>query len=114
MSLKTDFYDGATGINSMLQDSFDAGVLWLQTNLATISSLLIAQAAKGTKDFVLSIATTDNLANMMSNSGDNLVARAYMAGIQYELANEGIFNFECTQSLVGTTTLCAVHLTFTL
>ncbi len=114
MSLKTDFYDGATGITSKLQDSFDLGVAWLQTNLAAISALLIVQAAKGTKDFVLTVSTTDNLTNMMSNSGDNLIAKAYMAGIQYELANEGIFYFECSQSLVGTVAQCAVHLTFTL
>ena len=114
MSLKTDFYDGATGINDKLQDSFNLGVLWLQANLSAISALLLVQAAKGIKDFELSIATTDNLTNMMSNFGDNLIAKAYMAGIQYELANEGIFSFECSLSLVGTTGQCAVHLTFTL
>ena len=42
MSLKTDYFDGATGLQAKCNDAFDAGVTWVTTdNLSAISTALI-------------------------------------------------------------------------
>ena len=52
MSLKTDFWDGATGLNEQMNDVFDEGVLFVSTNLAAISLALKDSAAQGVTDFI--------------------------------------------------------------
>ena len=114
MSLKTDFYDGATGLNSKVTDSYDLGKAWVVSNLTTISTSLIAQSALGMKVFILTISTTDNLTNMMSNQANNLIAKGYMAGVTAGLADEEIYSFDCEVGLVGTVATAYVTLNFTL
>lgn len=113
MSLKTDYFDGATGLLTKIDDSFDLGVAWVTTNLTSISTSLKAYAAKGTETFTLSIATTDNLTNMMSNNADNKVAQGYLAGIQKGLADQDLYFFEVVPTLSGDTSTAYVKLNFT-
>lgn len=100
MSLKTDYFDGATGINSKCNDAFDAGVTFVTvTNLSTISAALIDAAAAGKTSFTTTIVTSYQPAILRGNNGNNLILKAYLAGIQQGLANQDIYNYECTPKL---------------
>ena len=100
MSLKTDYFDGATGLQSKSNDAFDAGVTFVTTtNLATISAALIAAAAAGTTKFTTTIITTYNPAILRGNKGNNLILKAYLSGIQQGLANQDVYEYECLAQL---------------
>ena len=100
MSLKTDFFDGATGIQAKQNDAFTAGVDWVETsNLAAISAALISAAAAGTTKFTVTIVSGYNPTILRGNKGNNLILKAYLAGIQQGLANQEIYNYECTPAL---------------
>ena len=96
MSLKTDFYDGATGLQTKLNDAFDAGSAFVGTNTATLSTALIDNAAKGQTKFTVNIVTGFNPSYLRANNGDNLLTKAYFAGIQSGLATQDIYNYECS------------------
>jgi hypothetical protein len=100
MSLKTDYFDGATGLQSKCNDAFDAGVTFVATdNLAAISTALINAAANGTTKFTVTLATTYNPGILRGNKGNNLILKAYLAGIQKGLADQEVYNYECTPAL---------------
>lgn len=100
MSLKTDFFDGATGLQSKCNDAFDAGVTFVTvTNLATISAALIAAAAAGNTKFTTTIVTSYNPATLRGNKGNNLILKAYLAGVQQGLADQDVYSYECTPTL---------------
>lgn len=115
MSLKTDYFDGATGLLTKIDDSFDLGVAWVVANTAAISTALKAKAALGVETFSIgSIATTDNLSNMMANAADNFIAKGYLAGVQKGLADQDLYYFNVAPSLTGDTTTAYVQLNFTM
>lgn len=102
MSLKTDYFDGATGLQAKMNDAFDAGALFVtSTNLATLSAALIDAAAQGKTSFTVSISGTGalNAAYLRSNNANNLLTKAFFAGIQNGLAAQDIYNYECTLAL---------------
>lgn len=100
MSLKSDFFDNATGLHQKCNDAFDTGVTFITvTNLATISAALIAAAAAGTTTFTVSLVTSYQTAILRANSGRNLINKAYLAGIQYGLAGQDIYSYEVSVAL---------------
>lgn len=100
MSLKTDYFDGATGLQAKCNDAFDAGVTFVTVdNLAAISAALISAAAAGTTKFTTTLLTSYNPSILRGNKGNNLILKAYLAGIQQGLANQDVYNYECTPSL---------------
>jgi hypothetical protein len=100
MSLKTDYFDGATGLQAKCNDAFDAGVTFVTvTNLSAISTALINAAAAGNTTFVVKLTTSYLPSTLRANSGNNLINKAYLAGIQGGLANQDIYEYECTPSL---------------
>jgi hypothetical protein len=100
MSLKTDYFDGATGLQAKCNDAFDAGVAFVAVdNLAAISTALINAAAAGQTKFTSSIITSYNATILRGNKGDNLILKAYLAGIEKGLADQDIYNYECTPGL---------------
>lgn len=100
MSLKTDYFDGATGLQAKCNDAFDAGVTFVTTtNLATISAALIDAAAAGKTKFTVTIITSYNPSILRGNKGENLILKAYLAGIQQGLANQDIYAYECSPAL---------------
>lgn len=100
MSLKTDFFDGSTGLHQQGNDAFDAGVTFVTvTNLATISAALITNAAAGNTKFTVTITTTYLPSTLRGNKGNNLILKAYLAGIQKGLADQDIYSHECSPSL---------------
>ena len=101
MSLKTDYFDGATGLQSKLNDAFDEGVDYVTTNLSTLSAALIDAAAQGKTKFTVTTAGTGalNAGYLRANNGDNLLLKAFFAGIQDGLAAQDIYNYECVLAL---------------
>ena len=100
MSLKTDYYDGATGLQEQCNLAFDAGVTFVATtNLAAISAALISQAAAGNTKFTITLSTTYNPSILRGNKGNNLILKAYLAGIEKGLADQEVYNYECTPAL---------------
>jgi hypothetical protein len=100
MSLKTDFFDGSTGLHQMEQNAFDAGVTFVTVdNLSAISAALVANAASGNTKFTVTLSTTYQPATLRANKGNNLILKSYLAGIQKGLSDQSIFDFECTPTL---------------
>lgn len=100
MSLKTDYFDGATGLQAKCNDAFDAGVDFVEVdNLAAISAALINAAAAGSTKFTTTLMTTYNPSILRGNKGNNLILKAYLAGIQQGLANQDIYVYECSPAL---------------
>lgn len=100
MSLKTDYFDGATGLQAKCNDAFAAGVTFVTVdNLAAISAALIAAAAAGSTKFTTTLQTTYNPSTLRANKGNNLILKAYLAGIQQGLADQEIYNYECLAAL---------------
>jgi hypothetical protein len=106
MSLRTDFFDGATGLHTKCNDAFDAGVTFVTVDNATaISNALKDNAASGKTAFIVSLITSYNTAILKGNSGKNLILKAYLAGIEKGLADGDIYNYEVSISLNVTDTL---------
>ena len=100
MSLKTDYFDGATGLQEKCNEAFDAGVTFVTvTNLAAISAALISAAAAGNTKFTSTFTTSYNPSILRGNKGQNLILKAYLAGIQKGLADQEVYNYECTPAL---------------
>lgn len=98
MSLKTDFFDGATGLNTKMSDAYDAGEAYVAANLSTLSAALIAAAEQGKTKFTVTVTGTGTLNGgyLRGNKGDNLLLKSFFAGILGGLASEQIFNYECS------------------
>ena len=100
MSLKTDFFDGATGLHEQCNAAFDAGVNFVTVaNLAAISSALVAGAAAGNTKFTVTLTTTYMPSTLRGNKGNNLILKAYLAGITKGLADQEVYAYECTPAL---------------
>lgn len=114
MSLKTDYFDGATGLQAKCNDAFDAGVVWVTVgNLTAISNGLIDAAAAGSTKFTISLVTNDNPVALRGNKGNNLILKAYLAGIQKGLADQDIYAYECSAALnVSDTVQTKIDLNF--
>jgi hypothetical protein len=95
MSLKTDFFDGASGLQTQMDNAFTAGSAFVTASLTTLSAALIANAAQGLTKFTVSIASNDNPVALRGNKGHNLYLKSYLAGVQAGLAAQQVYNYEC-------------------
>ena len=91
MSLKTDYFDGANGFNTKMNDAFVAGQGFVTASLASLTSELQANAAKGLKQFTVNIITTFEPANLRLNG---IHQESYFAGITHQLGTEEIYDYE--------------------
>lgn len=96
MSLKTDFQDGANGYTQKMLNVFSQGELLVTGNLASLSSGLQTNAAKGLSSFTLNLVTTFEPANLRLK-GTHM--NTYFSGIRSALAAEGIFDYEVSLAL---------------
>jgi hypothetical protein len=100
MSLKTDYFEGLTGLHAKCNEAFDAGVSFVAvSNLSTISNALVQAAAAGQTQFTVSLITSYQPAFLRGNKGNNLILKSYLAGIKKGLSDQDIFEFECTPNL---------------
>lgn len=113
MSLKTDFFDGATGLHTKMNDVFDAGTDWVTDNMAAISAALKTNAAIGLTEFTVNISVTADA--QLRVAGTNLYRDTFLAGIVYGLSTEDIYSYECTPGVnVQSTSSTSIDLNFTL
>lgn len=96
MTLKTDYFDGATGLHQQMNDVFDSGIAFVTANLASLTTELQLAASKGLKTFTVNIITTDEPTNLRLNG---LYLSTYLNGILHELANQDIYESEVSLSL---------------
>ena len=119
MSLKDQFYDGATGLMLKLDAAHDAGVTLVGTGTGVgqwdaIAAGLQANAANGLKTFTVTIPVTYNPSNLRANKGNNLVLKAFLSGVVEALSQQNIYDFECTPTLNTSDTVnTSVDLNFT-
>jgi hypothetical protein len=100
MSLKTDYFDGLTGLHQKEIDAFNAGADFVNVdNLSDISAELVSAANAGKVKFTVTLSTTYSPSVLRGNKGDNLILKSYLAGIKKGLSDQGVFDFECTPSL---------------
>ena len=99
MSLKTDYYDGSTGLILQMDAAFAAGAAFVATNLTQLSNSLKASAAAGITVFTVTITTSDNPAYLRGNNGNNLYNLSYQAGIVDALAGQGVYSYEVSVAL---------------
>lgn len=101
MSLKTDYFDGATGLQAKMNDAFDGGVTYVSTNLSVLSAGLIDNAAKGNTSFTVQVLGTGSVSAsyLRANNGNNLLLKAFLAGLTSGLAAQDIYSYECTPAL---------------
>ena len=112
MSLKTDFWDGATGFHTQMDEVFDAGTAFVVTNLATISLALTDNAAKGVTDFTLTLPS-DFEPNNLRLKGTHM--DTYFAGITKGFSDEDIYSYEVVPVLNEADTVnLQIDLNFTL
>ena len=105
ITLKTDYFDGATGIQTQLNDVFDQGVIYIAcTNLATITSALTVAAGKGQSSFTVTLCSPFEPANLLLAGRHWLT---YQAGIVDGLAAQDIYSYEVN---VIQNTGCATNL----
>lgn len=115
MSLKTDFYDGSTGLLTQCDAAFAAGQTFVTTtNLTSISNDLKSHAALGLTSFTLTYPTTYNPVALRGNKGNNLILKAYLAGVQDGLASQAIYDYEVNPALnISDTVTTSIDLNFT-
>ena len=99
MSLRTDYFDGITGLQAKINDAYDAGVAFVAANLSDLTSKLQAQAAAGNTSFTVSLLTTYLPSTLRGNKGNNYILKAYLAGVQGGMAGQEIYSFEVAPSL---------------
>lgn len=119
MSLRDQYFAGATGLTQKLKDAHDAGVALVGTGTGigqwdAITAGLQGGAAAGLKKFTVTIPTTYLPAALRGNKGDNLILKAYLSGITEQLSNQLIYDFECTPTLNTSDTVnTSIDLNFT-
>jgi hypothetical protein len=100
VSLKTDYFDGLTGLHQKEIDAFNAGVAFVAvTNLTAISTELTNAASAGKTAFTVTLVTSYSPTILKGNRGDNLILKSYLAGVQKGLSDQGVFDFECSPTL---------------
>ena len=111
MTLRSDYFDGASGLNQQFADAFTAGSTFVTTNLATLSAGLITAASNGQTTFTVTMVTGyKNAALRLSG----LIMKSYLAGISDALMTQGVYPFECTPALnVSSNTETSIDFKFT-
>lgn len=118
-TLKDAYYDGSTGLLAKQQAAFDAGEDLVgaaagQGSFDDIVDGLEENAALGNTAFTVTIETTYLPTALRNNKGDNMILKAFLAGVSSGLAASSIFGFECTPTLNTTDTVTtSIDLNFT-
>ncbi len=101
MSLKTDYFDGATGLQAKMNEAFDAGAAYVTTNISALSNGLVEAAAKGQSKFTVKVTGTGtvNASYLRANSGNNMLLKSFFAGIKDGLAAQDVYDYECSLQL---------------
>ena len=96
MSLKTDFYDGATGLHTQMNGVFDDGKAFVTANLGALQTAMTANAAQGVTTFTVTILTSQDPTSLRL---EGLYLTHYLEGASYELATEDVYGHEVALTL---------------
>lgn len=96
MTLRQDYFDSTTGLNAQLVDAFTNGGALVTASNSVLSAALISAASMGKTTFTVNVATTFKPSALRLKG---LLLQAYLAGITAVLADQNIFDFECTPTL---------------
>jgi hypothetical protein len=108
MSLRDSYFTGPTGINGQMDTAFAAGITYVGVgtpsptgNWTTISTALLAAAAQGQTKFSVVISGVGglNASYLRACNGNNLLLKSFFAGIHQQLAEEGIYDYQCSLQL---------------
>lgn len=102
MSLKTDYLNGASGLQNQLDLAYAAGVTFISSQLAALTTQLQSAAAAGKVKFTITLPTSYQPAYLRAGG---LLLKAYLAGVAAGLADEQVYNYECVPALNTTDTL---------
>jgi hypothetical protein len=108
MTLRTDYFSGANGIDAQILNAEVAGAAFVASNVATLSSGMVAAAAQCKTTFTVNLVTTYNPSALRLKG---LLYNAYVAGIVDGLLTQGIYSFECTPTL-NTSDMLATSIDF--
>lgn len=82
-------------------------------NYSTIRAALLDNAQAGATTFVVNLLTTLNPTALRANKGNNLLLKAYLAGIQKGLSDQQLYAYEVTPTLnVSDTISTSIDLNF--
>jgi hypothetical protein len=82
-------------------------------NFSTIRAALLDNAAQGSTTFVVSLVAGINPTALRANKGNNLLLKAYLAGIQKGLSDQQLYEYEVTPTLnVSDTITTSIDLNF--
>ena len=96
MSLKTDFYDGATGLHTKMNGIFDDGAAFVTANLVALQTAMTDNAAQGVTTFTATILTSQEPVNLRL---EGLYLSHYFVGIISQLAAEDVYSHEVALAL---------------
>jgi len=96
MSLKTDYLQGANGFTAQMADVFAQGQAYVIANLATLTTELQTNAAKGVKSFKVTLLSPFEPSNLRLKG---LHMQTYFSGISAGLMAQEIYNYEVTIAL---------------
>lgn len=83
-----------TAVAATIQNGSDA-----TGNYSTIRSALLNAAQAGQTAFVVTLTASYNPASLRANKGNNLLLKAYLAGIQKGLSDQQLYEYEVTPTL---------------
>jgi hypothetical protein len=93
MTLRSDY---GAALSAAFIAAKDAGISLITTNLAAISSDMQTAAAKGLKDFIITLTTSFQPDDLKLEQD---LWEAYVSGILFQLASEELFGNEVSISL---------------
>ena len=108
MSLRDSYFTGPTGINGQMDAAFQAGIDYVGVgtpsptgNWSTLNAALLSAAAQGQTKFsvVVSGVAGVNASYLRACNGNNLLLKSFFAGIHQQLAEEGIYDYQCSLQL---------------
>lgn len=112
MTLKTSFYEGASGFDTKMATVATAGASYIVTNNAVLTTALQTAAAAGNKNFTITLAVTFEPANLRLNG---LHQKAFFAGCLRQLSVEDIYPHEVALVLnIADTINTSIDFKFTL
>jgi len=109
MSLRDEYFEGATGLSQKMEAAHDAGVVLVTDVVGSQYDAIVTglqdAASKGLKEFTVTVPVTYNPAALRGNKGDNLILKSFISGIVEGLSTGLIYDFECTPTLNTTDTV---------
>lgn len=112
MTLKTSFYEGASGFDTKMATVATAGAAYVVSNNTALTTALQTAAAAGNKSFTVTLAVVFEPANLRLNG---IHQKCFFAGILKQMSTEDIYPHEVSLALNTSDTInTSIDFRFTL